>query len=81
MPPASSQLSLPPQWLHRWTTGDQPPDMATASQAISSCTDPSPAWAQTVSPPRRMAAMVSADITPMGMPTSARARMGEPPMA
>ena len=41
-----SQVSLPPQWLHRCTTGDQPPDMATASQAISSITAPSPACRQ-----------------------------------
>src|SRR6056297_3839766 len=32
---ASSQMSLPPQCDQRCTTGDQPPDMATASQAIS----------------------------------------------
>ena len=30
----SSQRSLPPQWDQRWTTGDQPPDMATQSHLI-----------------------------------------------
>ena len=33
-PAASSQVSLPPQCDQRCTTGDQPPDIATASQAI-----------------------------------------------
>ena len=43
---ASFQFSLPPQWLHRCTTGDQPPDTATQSAAISSVTTPEPEWAQ-----------------------------------
>ena len=44
--PASSQVSLPPQWDQRCTAGDQPPDMATASQITSSITAPSPACLQ-----------------------------------
>ena len=51
---ASSQISLPPQCDQRCTTGDQPPDMATASQAISSVTAPSPTCLQTATPVTRL---------------------------
>src|SRR6056297_692875 len=51
---ASSQMSLPPQCDHRCTTGDQPPDIAPASQAISSSAAPSPACAQIETPVTRL---------------------------
>ena len=51
---ASSQISLPPQWDHRCTTGDQPPDIATTSHSISSSTPPSPACAQSAMPVTRL---------------------------
>src|SRR6056297_2948048 len=65
---ASSQMSLPPQWDHRCTTGDQPPDIATASQAISSSTAPSPACAQMATPVTRLPPLTFA----MPLPFSTR---------
>ena len=55
---ASSQASLPPACDHRWTAGDQPPDIATASQATRSPPPPAPSMSsiRTASTPRRPSA-------------------------
>ena len=80
--PSSCQISLPPQWLKRCTTGDQPPDMATASQAISSKTAPSPACKHTETPVTRFPPFTFAIARPVStrMPL-ARAALGRSPFA
>ena len=78
---SSSQTSLPPQWLQRCTTGDQPPDIATASQAISSSTPPSPACAQILTDLTRLPPVTLAIALPFStrMPAARAASAAAPP--